>query len=322
MLKPSELRRIRRRALADLVPRYLDADAIAVVTGGKPTPRRPFCAERFDHIFFTGSARVGRVVMEAAAKNLTPVTLELGGKSPCVVAADADLAITAERIVWGKFLNAGQTCVAPDYVLVERKRHDALLDALAATIGDVFGPDPKASPNLARIVTQKHAERLAGYLAGGRVVTGGTVDPASRYVAPTVLADVDTNAPVMREEIFGPVLPVIAVDSIEEAIGFINARDKPLALYLFTSDAAVHDSVVADTSSGGVVINDVVVHLIVSDLGFGGVGTSGFGRYHGAAGFECFSNMKGVLKRRLWRDPPLRAPPHTDAKLRWIDRLM
>jgi aldehyde dehydrogenase (NAD+) len=321
VLKPSELTPHTSEALAGLVPRYLDNDAVAVVTGGAEASTA-LLAERFDHIFFTGGARVGRVVMEAAAKHLTPVALELGGKSPCVVAADADLTIAAERIAWGKFINAGQTCVAPDYVLVERARHDALLDALTATIARFFGPDPKASPDFARIVTEKHTERLAGYLNGGRVVTGGTVDTASRYVAPTVLADVRTDAPVMREEIFGPVLPVIAVDGIEEAIGFINARDKPLALYLFTGDATVRESVIARTSSGGVVVNDVVVHLGVPGLGFGGVGMSGFGRYHGQAGFECFSNLKGVLRRHLWREPPLRLPPHTDAKLRWIDRLM
>jgi len=321
VLKPSELTPHTSDALADLVPRYLDKDAIAIVTGGAEASTA-LLAERFDHIFFTGGGRVGRVVMEAAAKNLTPVTLELGGKSPCVVAADADLKIAAERIVWGKFLNAGQTCVAPDYVLVERGRRDDLIGALRATIARFFGSDPKASPDFARIVTEKHVDRLAGYLDGGRIVVGGDVDRAARYIAPTVLADVRDDAPVMREEIFGPILPVLAVANIEEAIGFITARDKPLALYLFTSDAGVHDRVIARTSSGGVVVNDVVVHLGVPGLPFGGVGASGFGRYHGQAGFETFSNMKGVLTRRLWPEPPLRTPPHTETKLRWIDRLM
>lgn len=321
VLKPSELTPHTSDALADLVPRHLDNDAVAIVTGGAEASTA-LLAERFDHIFFTGGGRVGRVVMEAAAKNLTPVTLELGGKSPCIVAADADLRIAAERIVWGKFLNAGQTCVAPDYVLVERGRRDDLIDALRATIARFFGSDPKASPDFARIVTEKHVDRLAGYLDGGRIVVGGEVDRASRYIAPTVLADVRDDAPVMREEIFGPILPVLAVASIDEAIGFITARDKPLALYLFTSDASVHDKVIARTSSGGVVVNDVVVHLGVPGLPFGGVGASGFGRYHGQAGFETFSNMKGVLTRRLWPEPPLRTPPHTETKLRWIDRLM
>lgn len=321
VLKPSELTPHTSGALADLVPRYLDTDAIAIVTGGAEASTA-LLAERFDHIFFTGGGRVGRVVMEAAAKNLTPLTLELGGKSPCIVAADADLKIAAERIVWGKFLNAGQTCVAPDYVLVERGRRDDLIDALRATIARFFGSDPKASPDFARIVTEKHVDRLAGYLDGGRIVVGGDVDRSSRYIAPTVLADVRDDAPVMREEIFGPILPVLAVASIDEAIGFITARDKPLALYLFTGDASVRDKVIARTSSGGVVVNDVVVHLGVPGLPFGGVGASGFGRYHGQAGFETFSNMKGVLARRLWPEPPLRAPPHTETKLRWIDRLM
>jgi aldehyde dehydrogenase (NAD+) len=321
VLKPSELTSHTSDALASLVPRYLDNDAIVVVTGDAAASTA-LLAERFDHIFFTGGARVGRVVMEAAAKHLTPVTLELGGKSPCIVAADGDLKIAAERIVWGKFLNAGQTCVAPDYVLVARTRHDALIDALRATIARFFGSDPKTSPDLARIVSETHVERLAGYLDGGRIVVGGEVDRAARYVAPTVLADVRADAPVMREEIFGPILPVIAVADADEAIGFVNAREKPLALYLFTGDANVRDKVIGATSSGGVCINDVVVHLSVPGLPFGGVGASGFGRYHGRAGFETFSNMKGVLSRNLWPEPPLRTPPHSETKLRWIDRLM
>lgn len=321
VLKPSELTPHTAEALAELVPQYMDNDAVAIVTGGADASTA-LLAERFDIIFFTGGSRVGRVVMEAAAKHLTPVTLELGGKSPCVVATDADLKITAERVVWGKFLNAGQTCVAPDYVLVERSRHDALIDALSATITRFFGPDPKMSADFARIVNEKHAERLAGYLAGGRVAAGGEVDLAQRYIAPTILVDVNVDAPVMREEIFGPILPVLKVENPDEAIAFINARDKPLALYLFTGDASVRDRVLTRTSSGGVCINDVVVQLSVPDLPFGGVAMSGFGRYHGRAGFETFSNMKGVLTRRLLLEPPLRTPPHTEAKLRWIDRLM
>ena len=321
VLKPSELTPHTSAALTELVPRYLDRDAVAIVTGGAEASTA-LLAEKFDHVFFTGGARVGRVVMEAAAKHLTPVTLELGGKSPCVVAADADLKITAERIMWGKFLNAGQTCVAPDYVLVERSRHDALVEAFAATIRRFFGADPKASPDFARIVNRNHAERLAGYLAGGRVAAGGEVDLAARYIAPTILTDVSTDAPVMREEIFGPILPVLKVDDIGAAIAFINARDKPLALYLFTGDAAVRGQVLGGTSSGGVAVNDVVVQLSVPELPFGGVGMAGFGRYHGRAGFELFSNMKSVLMRRLLPEPPLRTVPHSDAKLRWIDRLM
>src|ERR1051325_915989 len=260
--------------------------------------------------------------MEAAAKHLTPVTLELGAKSPCVVAADANLTIAAERIVWGKFLNAGQTCVAPDYVLVDRTRHDALIDAMAAMITRFFGADPKQSPDFARIVNERHAERLAGYLKGGRVAVGGAVDIARRYIAPTILTDVDVDAPVMREEIFGPILPVLKVDGPAGAIAFINAREKPLALYLFTSDTGVRESIVGGTSSGGVCINDVVVQLSAPDLPFGGVGMAGFGRYHGRAGFETFSNMKGVLRRYALPEPPLRTVPHSAAKLRWIERLM
>lgn len=321
VLKPSELTPHTSEALAGLVPQYLDRDAVTLVPGGAEASTA-LLAERFDHIFFTGGARIGRIVMEAAAKHLTPVTLELGGKSPCVVAADANLKIAAERIVWGKFLNAGQTCVAPDYVLVDRTRHDALIEAMAATIARFFGADPKQSPDLARIVNEHHAERLAGYLKGGRVAVGGTVDIAKRYIAPTILTDVDVKAPVMCEEIFGPILPVLKVDGPAEAVAFINAREKPLALYLFTSDAGVRETIVSGTSSGGVCINDVVVQLSAPDLPFGGVGMAGFGRYHGRAGFETFSNMKSVLRRHLWPEPPLRTVPHSQSKLGWIERLM
>jgi aldehyde dehydrogenase (NAD+) len=321
VLKPSELTPHTSEALAELVPQYMDRDAIALAPGGADVSTA-LLAERFDHIFFTGGARVGRVVMEAAATHLTPVTLELGGKSPCVVAADANLEVTAERIVWGKFLNAGQTCVAPDYVLVDRAIHDALIDALGTTITRFFGPDPKQSPDFARIVNERHAERLAGYLIGGKVAAGGSVDIAARYIAPTILTDVDVNAPVMRKEIFGPILPVLKVDGPAEAVSFINARDKPLALYVFTSDARVRETIVGGTSSGGVSVNDVVVQLGAPDLPFGGVGSAGFGRYHGRTGFETFSNMKSVLRRHLLPEPPLRTVPHSEAKLRWIERLM
>jgi len=321
VLKPSELTPNTSAALAELVPQYLDRDAVTVVPGGAEASTA-LLAERFDSIFFTGSSHVGRVVMEAAAKHLTPVTLELGGKSPCFVAADANLKIAAERIVWGKFLNAGQTCVAPDYVLVDRTRRDALIAGMAETIARFFGTDPKQSPDFARIVNERHAERLAGYLNGGRIAVGGAIDIAQRYIAPTILTDVDVDAPVMREEIFGPILPVLAVDSPAEAVAFITARDKPLALYLFTGDASVRETIVSGTSSGSVCINDVVVQLSAPDLAFGGVGMAGFGRYHGRAGFETFSNMKGVLTRRLLPEPPLRTVPHSEAKLRWIDRLM
>ena len=321
VLKPSELTPHTAEALAELVTQYIDGDAVALMQGGADASTA-LLAERFDHIFFTGGSRVGRVVMEAAAKHLTPVTLELGGKSPCVVAADANLKITAVRIVWGKFLNAGQTCVAPDYVLADRAIHDALVDAMAAAITRFFGADPKQSPDFARIVNQHHAERLAGYLKGGKIAAGGAVDIAARYIAPTILTDVDINAPVMREEIFGPILPVLKIESPGEAVAFIKARDKPLALYLFTSDAGVRETIVGGTSSGGVCVNDVVVQLSAPDLPFGGVGMAGFGRYHGRAGFETFSNMKGVLRRHLWPEPPLRTVPHSEAKLRWIERLM
>jgi aldehyde dehydrogenase (NAD+) len=219
-------------------------------------------------------------------------------------------------------MNAGQTCVAPDYVLVERTVHDAFVDAVVTTIGRFFGADPRVSAAYGRIVSDRHVERLAGYLSGGRIVAGGVVDRAARYVAPTVLVDVDLEAAVMREEIFGPILPVLPVDDIAAAIAFVDARDKPLALYLFTGDARVREAVVAGTSSGGVCINDVVLHLAVPELPLGGVGGSGFGRYHGRSGFDTFSNLKSVLARRLVWEPPWRFPPYKDFMLGLIRRLM
>jgi acyl-CoA reductase-like NAD-dependent aldehyde dehydrogenase len=321
VLKPSELAPNVAQAFADLVPKYLDPDAVAVVTGGVETSTA-LLAEKYDHLFFTGGARVGRIVMEAAAKHLTPVTLELGGKSPCIVAADVDVNRAAQRIIWGRMLNAGQTCVAPDYVLVERAIHEPLVKALTATIEQFFGADPKTSPDFGRIVSEAHVDRLAGYLSGGRIAAGGQVDRAQRYVAPTVLVDVDLNAPVMREEIFGPILPVIPVDNIDAAISFVTQRDDPLALYLFSTDGSIHERVLRQTRSGGIFINDTIVQMSVPQLAFGGVGMSGFGRYHGEMGFETFSNMRGVLRRRLWPEPPLRYPPFSEKKLRWFDRLM
>ncbi|MFJ6855209.1 aldehyde dehydrogenase family protein [Streptomyces sp. NPDC091271] len=296
--KPSELAPATSAALARLLPEYLDADTLAVVEGGVPETTA-LLAERFDHIFYTGNGTVGRIVMAAAAKHLTPVTLELGGKSPVFVDRGTDLKTVAARLASGKFLNAGQTCVAPDYVLTDPETAPALADALAAAVEGLFGQDASTSPEYGRIVNERHFDRLVGLLDSGRTVTGGAHDRDTKYIAPTVLADVAPDSPVMREEIFGPVLPVLTVDGLDEAIGFINDRDKPLALYAFTESPAVRERLLAETSSGGVGIGLPLAHLTVSDLPFGGVGESGMGSYHGRYSLETFSHRKAVLDTPL-----------------------
>nr|WP_290998078.1 aldehyde dehydrogenase family protein [Hoeflea sp.] len=321
VLKPSEISAHTSRVIARLIPDYLDADAIRVVEGAAETAKE-LLDQRFDHIFYTGGETVGRIVMTAAAEHLTPVTLELGGKSPAIVHDDCDLALAARRVAWGKFLNAGQTCIAPDYVLVQEKAAGAFVAGLKSAITEFFGPDPKASPDYPRLVSDKHFARVRDLIAGGEIAAGGDSDADTRYIAPTVLTGVDPQSPVMREEIFGPVLAVLTYRTIEEAISFVNARPKPLALYLFSNSQAMREKVLDETSSGGVCINDVVMHLAVPELPFGGVGISGMGAYHGRASFDTFSHRKSVLVKSEWFDVPLRYAPFSETKMKWLRRLM
>jgi aldehyde dehydrogenase (NAD+) len=321
VLKPSEIAPHASQIVAKLVPEYLDADAVAVVEGGVPETTA-LLGERFDHILYTGNGTVGRIVMEAAAKHLTPVTLELGGKSPAIVDRHADLAVTARRIAWGKYVNAGQTCIAPDYVLVDAELESALLDRLRDTVRDFYGPDPRHSPDYARIVNESHFARLERLLADGDIVYGGDRDATSRYFGPTALRNVSVDSGVMREEIFGPILPVIPVRDVTAAIDFVNERDKPLALYLFSESQAVQDRVVEETTSGGVAINATMMHLAVPELPFGGVGPSGIGAYHGRAGFDTFSHKKSVLSKSTRVDPALAYPPYTRLKQALLRRLL
>ncbi|MEJ1200522.1 aldehyde dehydrogenase family protein [Streptomyces sp. BB1-1-1] len=296
--KPSELAPATSAVLARLLPRYLDTEAVAVVEGGIPETTA-LLAERFDHVFYTGNGTVGRIVMRAAAEHLTPVTLELGGKSPAFVDRDADLDVVAARLAGGKFLNAGQTCVAPDYVLTDPETAAALEPALVRAVEGLYGTDPAQSAEYARIVNERHFDRLTGLLDSGRVVVGGGSDRAEKYLAPTVLADVAPDAPVMREEIFGPILPIVTVPGLDEAIDFVNDRDKPLALYVFSESDTTRERFAAETSSGGLGHGLPLAHLTVSDLPFGGVGESGMGNYHGRYSIETFSHRKAVLKKPL-----------------------
>lgn len=322
MLKPSEVAPQTSAVLAKLIPRYLDPDAVAVVEGGV-AETTALLAERFDHIFYTGNGAVGRIVMEAAAKHLTPVTLELGGKSPCIIDEHVDLDVAAKRVVWGKFFNCGQTCVAPDYLLVVDKVHDRFVSLLADNIKAFYGSQPEQSPDFGRIINARHHRRLLDLLPGsGEIVIGGQSDEASLFIAPTVLKNVPDDAPVMRDEIFGPILPVLRVPGIDDAIRYVNAHDKPLALYVFSSDEQTQQRVLSSTSSGGMVINHALIHLTVPGLPFGGVGPSGMGAYHGKHSFDTFSHKKAVLKKGTLIDPSIMYPPYTASKESWLKRLL
>lgn len=274
----------------------------------------------FDYVFFTGGAQTGRKVAAQAAINLTPFTLELGGKSPCVVSASCDIKRAARRIAWGKFLNAGQTCVAPDYVLAEQGIMDELKLELRNAITEFYGPDPESSPDYSRIISDWHFTRLVAMLGEGRLVAGGEHNSATRYIAPTVIYDVDPDSRLMSSEIFGPILPLLPVDSVSEAVKFINARPKPLALYAFTDSRAERRMLIRETSSGSVAVNDTVMQIMNPAFPFGGVGQSGCGAYHGKLTFQCFCHMKPVMKKSLSPELPVRYPPFTSWKRKLADR--
>jgi len=321
LIKPSEISSACSQIIAQLLPRYVDSDCIKVVEGAVETSTA-LLAERFDHIFYTGGGTVGRIVMTAAAQHLCPVTLELGGKSPAIVDRSAKVSVAARRIVRGKFWNTGQTCVAPDYALVHKDVLDSFVSAASAAIKRFYGDDPSQSRDIGRIINDRHFERITALMAGGTVSAGGQSDPATRYIAPTLLTNVDLDSPLMSEEIFGPLLPIVPVDSIDEAIEFVNSRPKPLALYVFTSDKQVEQGVLGRTSSGGACVNETLMHLVAPDLPFGGVGPSGMGAYHGRAGFETYSHRKSVLSRSTLIDPAVAYPPFTDGKQKIARRFM
>ena len=302
VLKPSELAPHTARVISELISDTFPSECSAVVEGDRQTVEA-LLQEKFDTIFFTGSTSVGKAIMASAARHLTPVTLELGGKCPAIVCTDAPLIVTARRIAWGKFMNAGQTCVAPDFVMVERPIFESLVESLQSAIREFYGDNPQNSPDYGRIVNRRHFDRL--------IQCAGTCkhDPEDLYIEPTLLPNVSWEDPVMQEEIFGPILPVIPVDSLDEALALIRDRPAPLALYLFTNDRAVQKRILSGTSSGGVCINDTVVHMVGQNLPFGGVGESGMGQYHGKAGFDCFSHQRTVVRRFTFFDFPFRYPP-------------
>ncbi len=310
ILKPSPAAAASADAIVKIINETFPENYIHAFPGEEQTMQE-LLSERFDHIFYTGGSRFGKTVMQAAAQHLTPVTLELGGKSPCIVDSDADIRIAARRIGWGKFLNAGQTCVAPDYVLVHKSVNESFAAALKDSVERFFGTDPAASPDYPRIINEKSVRRLSGLLQGaGRIVFGGSCDTASRYFAPTAVEVRDTECQLMQQEIFGPILPIIEYEDIRQALDFIAGREKPLALYYFGRKKSAARRVIAETASGGVCINDTVVHLGNRHLPFGGIGDSGMGRYHGHASFAVFSNLKAVLDSPASIDIPLRYAPY------------
>ena len=313
ILKPSEHAPATAQLISSLIGEAFPPEIVQVVQGDGSTAQA-LLAERFDHIFFTGGERIGKLVMAAAAQHLTPITLELGGKSPAVVLRDADLEVTSRRLVWGKCLNAGQTCIAPDYLLVERSARTSLIQSLGERLTACFGEEPLDSSDLASIVNDAQYARLSALLERarerGQVLLGGTCDPERRRIAPTVIQVNDREDPLMQEELFGPLLPILEVDGLEQAIEWINQRPKPLALYLFSSSQQSQETVLNTTSSGGVCFNDVVMQVGVPELPFGGVGASGMGAYHGKAGFDTFSHQRSVLRRPFALDLPFRYPPY------------
>ncbi|XP_055369836.1 aldehyde dehydrogenase, dimeric NADP-preferring-like [Betta splendens] len=298
VVKPSELSEYSSLLLRALLPRYLDKDLYPVVTGGM-SDTQELLRLRFDHIFYTGSSTVGKLVMEAAAHHLTPVTLELGGKSPCYIDKNCDIRTACRRITWGKFVNCGQTCIAPDYILCEPCIQGRVVDCIRQTLLEFYGADPKCSPDYGRIINQRHFNRVMGLMEGYTPVVGGQSDASQCYIAPTVLKDVPPHSRLMQEEIFGPLLPIVAVSDMDDAIRFINEREKPLALYIFSTDKQATKRMIDETTSGGVTVNDVMIHYTLSSLPFGGVGQSGMGRYHGKHTFDQLSHHRACLIRSL-----------------------
>ncbi|CAI2185489.1 12654_t:CDS:2, partial [Funneliformis geosporum] len=300
ILKPSELAVNTAAVIAKLFPKYLDQNAYRIINGGA-TETMALLEYRFDHIFYTGSGAVGKIIMTEAAKHLTPVTLELGGKNPVILADDADIPISAKRLVWGKTFNSGQTCIAPDYIICTRDTQEALVKEIPKAIKDSYGRNPQKSPDYGRIINQRHFDRLSNLLSqtNGKVVIGGNSDRDDLYFEPTIVIDVPKVDSLMQEEIFGPVLPIVVVENIDESIKYINERDTPLALYPFSRSDKTVKYILDNTRSGGVVINDTMLHYAVSTLPFGGTGASGIGAYHGRHSFDIFTHKRSVMSSPL-----------------------
>lgn len=317
VVKPSAYSPETSKVMAQMIRESFEETYVAVVEGGRQE-NQSLLNQRFDYIFFTGGVNVGKTVMEKASAHLTPVTLELGGKSPCIVDHTADLKLTARRLVFGKYLNCGQTCVAPDYVLAEQSIKDELLRYVKQEIVRQYGEKPLANPSYGKMVNRKHYDRVLGLIEPSRLAYGGDADPDTLRIEPTVLDGVTPEDAVMQEEIFGPVLPILTVTSAEEAFAFVKERPQPLALYLFTGDKHTEEKFLKEVPFGGGCVNDTIIHLATSEMGFGGVGNSGMGTYHGKKSFETFSHEKSIVKKYTWLDLPMRYQPYTGWKEKMV----
>lgn len=309
VLKPSPYASAVAKVVDEMIASVFEPEHVAVVQGDRAVNKK-LLEQRFDFIFFTGSPELGKIVMQAAAVHLTPVILELGGKSPCIIDREADIDLAAKRLAWGKYLNAGQTCIAPDYLFVHQAVKEKLLERVKEYICSFYGEDPEQSPDYPRIISVEAVDRIEKLMQCGKVVAGGVVKREERYIAPTILDGVTPADPVMQNEIFGPVLPVMSFSSLDEVVGYVNGREKPLALYYFGPDSSAR-RILRETSSGGVCVNDTVMHIANPHLPFGGVGSSGMGKYHDYAGFEAFSNRRSVLWASRCLDTPFRYAPYT-----------
>ncbi len=317
VLKPSAYSPATSAVMKKMIADVFPEEYVTVIEGGREENQN-LLSQKFDYIFFTGGVQVGKMVMEKAAANLTPVTLELGGKSPCIIDKSANLKLTAKRLAFGKYLNCGQTCVAPDYVLVHEAVKEEFLKLLKSEIRAMYGEDPLKNPDYGKMINRKHFDRVLGLMKEEKLILGGENDTAALRIAPAVMDQVTEDDAVMQEEIFGPLLPVLTVGSMEEAIAFVNRRPKPLALYLFTENRETEKNVLEYTSFGGGCINDTIIHLATSQMGFGGVGNSGMGSYHGKKSFETFSHEKSIVKKYTWMDLPMRYQPYTG----WKEKLV
>lgn len=321
VLKPSEFTPNVSKVLVKIIEETFDEKYIRIIEGGKEVTSA-LINSQFDYIFFTGSVRVGKIVMEAAGRNLVPVTLELGGKSPTIVHKDANIDIAAERIVWGKFINTGQTCVAPDYIYAHEDIKEKLIEKIIEKIVKFYGENPKESKDFGRIVNKEQLERLIELIDRRKVVFGGEYDIDNLYISPTLMSNITWNDKVMEDEIFGPILPVLGYDNLDEAISIINERPKPLALYVFTESSSTSEKVIGSVSYGGGCINDTITHLSTPHLPFGGVGSSGIGSYHGSKSFETFSHMKSILKKSTKVNLSFIFPPYTKEKVNLVRKFM
>lgn len=313
VVKPSAYAPCTFDVMKTMIEECFPAHYVAVVDGGR-AENQALLQQRFDMIFFTGGKTVGREVLRHAAEYLTPVTLELGGKSPCIVDSTAKIRLTAKRIVFGKYLNCGQTCVAPDYILCDKRIRDELITAILAEIEKQFGKEPLKNPNYGKIINEKHFERILGLINGEKLVYGGQSEPESLRIAPTVLNNITWDDAVMGEEIFGPLLPILTFDTLDEALDTVESHPHPLALYFFSEDKAAQKKVLDTCRFGGGCINDTIIHLATSDMPFGGVGESGMGSYHGRVGFETFSHYRSIVNKKTWMDLPIRYQKYTGLK--------